>query len=240
MRVTRLPVDTGISGWQGILPESEKAVSLNALIEADVLVIGAGFAGLAAARRASQLSGSARIVILEAKRIGEGPAGRNSGFMIDLPHEIASSDYASSLERDRKQISLNRHAISFARDAVREFDMPPEVFDECGKVNGAAAQKAIRHNLDYAKHLDVLGEEYSMLNAAQMRELTGSDFYQSGLYTPGTVLIQPVLFVRGMATGLANRASIFENSPVTALSRSNSKWTAETPGGAVIFSIWPT
>ena len=192
MKVTRLPVDTGISGWQGIQADPEPAVPLNTSMHADYLVIGAGFAGISAARRLSQLDGSSRIVLLDAKRIGEGPAGRNSGFMIDLPHEIASSDYATSLDKDRKQIALNRQAIAFAREAVAEYELAAEAFDECGKINGAVAGKAIRHNLDYAKHLDVLGEEYGLLSADEMQKLTGSDFYQSGLYTPGTVLIQPV------------------------------------------------
>ena len=32
--------------------------------------------------------------------IGDGPAGRNSGFMIDLPHDLASDDYGGAVEAD--------------------------------------------------------------------------------------------------------------------------------------------
>ena len=39
------------------------------------LVIGAGFAGLAAAKRLSQLRPEDRIVLLEGKRVAEGPGG---------------------------------------------------------------------------------------------------------------------------------------------------------------------
>jgi glycine/D-amino acid oxidase-like deaminating enzyme len=35
-------------------------------------------------------------VLLEAGRVAEGAAGRNSGFMIDLPHELTSEDYAGA------------------------------------------------------------------------------------------------------------------------------------------------
>ncbi|MCA9772984.1 MAG: FAD-dependent oxidoreductase, partial [Myxococcales bacterium] len=52
----------------------------------EVAIIGAGFAGLAAARRLAQLRPQDTVVILEARAVAEGPAGRNSGFMIDLPH----------------------------------------------------------------------------------------------------------------------------------------------------------
>ena len=64
---------------------------------ADWLIIGGGFAGLFAARRLTQLAGrDERILLLEAGRIGDGPAGRNSGFMIDLPHVLFGVDYAGT------------------------------------------------------------------------------------------------------------------------------------------------
>jgi len=234
MQVKDLPVDTGVSGWAAILPEPKPAVSLNSDIKADYLVVGGGFAGLSAVRRLYQLKPSAKIVLLDAKRIGEGPAGRNSGFMIDLPHELTSSDYATSHENDIEQIKLNRQAIAFAADATREYGLTEEAFNPCGKVNGARAEAAQQHNLDYAKHLDGLGEPYELLDASEMKKLTGSDFYQSGIYTPGTALLQPVMYVRGLAKGIGTQISIFENSPVTALEKSGEKWLAKTPAGSVI------
>ena len=45
----------GVSGWYAILPEPEPERILQEDITVDWLVIGAGFAGLAAARRLSQL-----------------------------------------------------------------------------------------------------------------------------------------------------------------------------------------
>ena len=51
MKVTRLPRDPGPAGWNRLLPEPEPAMPLNNKITADWLVIGAGFAGLAAAHR---------------------------------------------------------------------------------------------------------------------------------------------------------------------------------------------
>ena len=231
MKVSRLPVDTGISGWTAILPEREPPVSLNTDIKADYVIVGAGFAGLSAARRLSQLSPRARIVVLEAKRISEGPAGRNSGFMIDLPHELSSTDYATTHENDLAQIALNRQAIQFAANAAEEYGLPREAFDPCGKTNGAAGPLAVQHNENYSRHLKELGEPHELLDAAAMKKLTGSGFYQSGLLTPGTALLQPAMYVEGLAKGLANRVSIFENSPVTGLTRDQGNWIVQTTGG---------
>jgi glycine/D-amino acid oxidase-like deaminating enzyme len=41
-----------------------------------------------------------------------------------------------------------------------------------------------------------------MLDAQAMRELTGSAHYVSGLYTPGTVMLQPAGYIRGLPAGL--------------------------------------
>ncbi|MEO0752716.1 MAG: FAD-binding oxidoreductase, partial [Pseudomonadota bacterium] len=175
----------------------------------------------------------ARIALLEACRVGEGPAGRNSGFMIDLPHDLSSSDYGGEAESDRTQIALNRAGIDFAAEMAADFDLGPEAFERTGKINAAATAKGAQHNRDYAAHLARLGETSALLDAAQMQEVTGSDYYQSGLFTPGTAMIQPALYVRGVAAGLrTNRVSVFENSPVNALS-CNGVWRAQTPKGSV-------
>lgn len=228
-RVSRLPIDTGITGWNAILPQQDDALMLENDQQADFLVIGAGFAGLSAARRLSQLRPNARTIVLDAKRVAEGPAGRNSGFMIDLPHDLSSSDYSNTHEKDLKQIALNRQAIAFASDLAREYNFSKEAFNPCGKVNGAATDKASRHNHDYARHLQALGEDYELLDAAAMKKLTGSHFYSSGIYTPGTAMLQPALYIRGLAQGLGNRVSIFENSPVVSLQREGGKWLVTTP-----------
>jgi len=233
MKVTQMPCDPGPAGWNAILPAPDDSAMLETRITADWLVIGGGFAGLAAVRRLSQLHPNARIVLLEAKRIAQGPAGRNSGFMIDLPHDLSSDDYGGALEADLAQTRANRHAISFARDMAQEFGLSDEAFILSGKTNAAASEKGHQHNLDYAAHLSTMGEAHEALDAAQMHELTGSRYYQSGLYTPGTAMIQPALFVRGVAAGLrSNRVQIFEDSPVTGLDRQG-EWVATTPKGAV-------
>ena len=233
MKVRQLPCDPGVTGWNAILSEAEPTQPLEEAVTADWLVIGGGFAGLAAVRRLSQLHPQARIVLLEARRIGEGPAGRNSGFMIDLPHDLSSEDYGGALEKDIAQTRMNRAAINFAGEMAEAFGLGGEAFVRSGKTNAAASAKGHRHNLDYAAHLEAMGEAHELLDGDAMRDLTGSGYYRSGLYTLGTAMIQPALFVRGVARGLAsNRVRICEDSPVTELRREGD-WVAMTPKGRV-------
>lgn len=229
----RLPVQLGPAAWNTILGPRPPVRRLDGDQTADFAVIGAGFAGLSAARRLTQLQPGARIAVLEAGRVAEGAAGRNSGFMIDLPHELTSDDYAGAGD-DRAMIALNRQAIAFARAAVEDYGIAPDFFDPAGKVNGAASAAAEAHNRSYAQHLASLGETSEMLDPDQMHELTGSRHYISGLYTPGTVMLQPAGYIRGLAAGLAaHGVEILEESPVTGFARRGDSWRITTATGSV-------
>lgn len=234
MKARRLPIDPGPAGWNSILAKDVAPRVLSENKTGDWLIVGAGFAGLAAARRLGELRPDDRIVVLEACRVAEGPAGRNSGFMIDLPHDLASEDYGGQIEADRKQTEANRAAIDFAAAAADEFALAPEAFLRSGKINAAASEKGMHHNSDYARHLADMGEAHELLDATQMRELSGTLYYQGGLFTPGTAMIQPAVFVRGLARGLqAAGVEVYENSPVLALERAGPDWVAKTPQGQV-------
>ena len=233
MKVNRLPSDPGPAGWNRLLQEPMPAVQLEEKITADWLVIGAGFAGLAAAHRLCKQAQGDKIVVLDAVRVGDGPAGRNSGFMIDLPHDLTSADYGGGLDADLDQTQDNRLGIAHASKMATEYLLSDEAFIVSGKINGAATAKGQAHNENFAKHLTAMGEPYESFDAKQMREITGSSYYQDGLFTPGTAMIQPAMYIRGVAEGLGqDGVTIYEDSPVTALNN-NGSWVVETPQGQV-------
>lgn len=229
-----LPALPGPAGWNELIGDyPSPAQPLASDITADAVIVGAGFAGLSAARRLRQLEPGARIVVLDAMRIAESSAGRNSGFMIDLPHELTSHDYAGGGD-DRAMIALNRQAIAFGRAMVEDYGIRADWFDPAGKVNGAASEAADAANRSYAHHLESLGEGYELLDAKAMFELTGSRHYRAGLYTPGTVMLQPAGYVRGLAAGLAGEGvAIHELSPVTGFAREGHDWRVRTPQGSI-------
>ena len=234
MKVSAQPYDPGISGWNAILRDGQRYPELNQDRTADWLVIGAGFAGLSAARRLRQLHPGDQIVILEARKISEGPAGRNSGFMIDLPHVLSSQDYKGELGADRLQTEMNRKAIKFANEAAKEYEMPANAIINCGKINAAATTKGLEKNRVYAGHLSKLDEPHELLDEKQMQEICGSQYYKGGLHTPGTAVLQPALYVRSLASGLgSNDIDIHENTPVIELKKKGKNWNAVTPTGAV-------
>lgn len=233
-RIRRLPVDTGESGWVALSERRFPPRTLDRDRTVDWLIVGAGFAGLSAARRLAQLRPGEAIAVLEASQVAQGPAGRNSGFMIDLPHNLAAGGYSpGDAPQSRREIAQNRHAIAFARSAAEEYRMLRAVFDPCGKINGAATERGEKLNARFARSLQDIGEQFEMLDARQMRALTGSAYYTNGLRTPGAVMIQPADYIYTLAAGLRTVVDIYEHAPVVGLDRDGSLWAARTPNGTV-------
>ena len=64
-----------------MLPAGVPSAAATGNISAKDANVGAGFTGLAAARRLSELDPDADIIVLEATIVGKGFSARNSGFL---------------------------------------------------------------------------------------------------------------------------------------------------------------
>ena len=226
----RLPVHPGPAGWRRLLTPLQRHAHppLADAAQADVVIVGAGFAGLFAAHRYSTLRPGSHVVVLEAGEVAEGASGRNSGFMIDLPHSLTTAGYGDARQEHRQRIALNRQAIAFAAECVERYGIDADAFQRSGKINGAADAGGLGKNADYAASLRALDEPFELLDAQAMRDITGSTYYAGGLYTPGTVMLQPAQFIQALAAGLARTVRIHERSPVRSLQRVGGRWEVST------------
>lgn len=213
LKCHHLPQNDGRCGWYETLPEPPPSMPLKGEVKADWVVLGAGLAGLAAARRLAELQPNAAIALVDARRVGFGAAGRNSGFMIDLPHDLTSHDYTGDRTGDRQIIRLNRGAIDHMRDLVHRHRIDCD-WQEQGKLHGAVEAQGERALEAFAKGLSALDEPYRVLDAREMKAITGSDFYRAGLHAPGAVLVQPAALVRGLGATLPENVRLYEDTPV--------------------------
>ena len=117
-RISILPKDDRTNGWSAILPQRPITPALKGDQRADWVVIGAGYAVLAAARRLAENRPNEKVILLEAHEVGEGASGRNSGFAIDLPHNVGSS--LQELEGSHRFIRISRAAIHYLENAVQD------------------------------------------------------------------------------------------------------------------------
>lgn len=225
-----LPADDSTNGWSRILPPRPPTPPLVGDVRADWVVVGAGFAGLAACRRLAEIHPDDRIVLLEAQEVGEGASGRNSGFAIDVPHNVGSS--LEELDGSRRFMRLSRAAIDHLGRAVAAAGIDCQ-WSRRGKYHAAVSSWGRRTILEpFAKELDALGEPYRWLDHAQLVEEIGTPYYTAAVYTPGGVLMNPAALTRGLAGSLPDSVTLHERSPVTALEYANGV-RLTTPRGSV-------
>jgi glycine/D-amino acid oxidase-like deaminating enzyme len=187
--------DDSTCGWVATLPAPAAVVRLVGERRADCAVVGAGFTGLAVARRLAQHQPAWRIAVLEAQRVGLGASGRNSGFLVDVAH------YRPGLgvEGNRRIVRLARYGIDSLRAAVTEHRIDC-AWSELGRLHGAATESGVEEQDLLADKLDAMGEPYRRLDRAGVAAITGSEFYYGAIQTPGSVLVQPAALVRGLAS----------------------------------------
>ncbi|MFO1141165.1 MAG: FAD-binding oxidoreductase [Amaricoccus sp.] len=193
--------------------------------------MGAGFAGVSAARRLSQLDPTLRVVVLEAGVVGNGPAGRNSGFIIDLPHEVSSEDYGGDqLQKSRDHITLQRRAVDFAKEPAAERQLDRDTLDPCGRYNLALTAEGDHHLAAYAAQLDRLGEAHTMLDAKAVAEITGSPAHLRHLHARHH---RPTRRLRPALADSLPRQYASSRTPATAIERQGAGWLVRTPQGSI-------
>jgi glycine/D-amino acid oxidase-like deaminating enzyme len=114
-RTRGLPADDHGCGWLALLPPPAPPRHLLSNQHGQAAVIGAGFTGLAVARQLAAHRPDWRIIVVEAQRVGDGASGRNSGFVVDLPHYEARR---RGVEENRRLVRLERAG----QDALRTLE----------------------------------------------------------------------------------------------------------------------
>ena len=74
--------DTGCS-WINDLDRRANIKDLDKDKSCDWLIVGAGYTGLSAARKLSELHPNQKIIVVDAQLAGDGASGRNSGYLVD-------------------------------------------------------------------------------------------------------------------------------------------------------------
>lgn len=211
-----LPHDDSSCGWYAALPQQPACKRLQGEQRADYTVIGAGFAGLAAARRLGELLPDKRIILVDAQRVGQGASGRNSGFVIDLPHKFAL-EHPDPAHKQRL-LSLNRAAIAQLQGLIERHGIDCQ-WSHAGKYQGAVGQRGLAYLQHFETLLTNLGEPFRLVERDELAQVLGNTYYSRAIFTPGCYLMQPAALVTGLAHSLPENVELLEESPITGLQR---------------------
>lgn len=172
-------------------------------------MVGAGFTGLAAARRLAELRPEWSLVVLDAGAVGSGASGRSSGFVVDLAGFIA----AMPPDHAERFIRLSRAGISELETLVRRHQISCD-WDSSGFFHVAAGQVGSEALARLETWLRARGEAAVRYDAMALAETLGTRFYRAGLHMPGSVMVQAGSLARGLAHVLPSNVRLFESSPV--------------------------
>ncbi|WP_024302073.1 FAD-binding oxidoreductase [Pseudogulbenkiania sp. MAI-1] len=228
----RLPAPDGVNGWWESLPPAAPAQTVSSESRYDWVVVGGGITGLCAARRLAELAPEASIALVEADRIGRSTAGRNSGFFVDLPHDISSESYSRSVEADKADVRLQRHGIDYVRSAVRQHNIDCDWRDD-GKFHASVNKKGKAALAHFAEGLTRIGEPFEWLDEAAIAKVTGTDFYRGAVFTPGCSTVQPAALMRGLAATLPENVKVFELSAVRSIEQQGQTKVLSFDGGRI-------
>ena len=217
-------------GWQALLPARDPAPPLAGDRRADLAVVGAGYTGLAAARRWAEDRPGDEVRVLEASVVGDGSPGRNSGFLLEIA--LAGDADPRAVARMREQNALVRGAMDTLRELVRSHGIDCDLV-RAGTYRGAATAAGEKALAAYRRFLDAAGLPYEALDRDDLRRRLGTGHYRFGLYSPDCTLAQPAALIRGIADALPPAVRLHERSPVTAIEREGKRWRVRTAAGSV-------
>lgn len=99
------------------MPAQTPTASIAAHVDADWLVVGAGYAGLAAARRLAENRPDDHIVVLEAGVYGDNASGQSSGFAVDV--QPSGSQEPAILKANAAHVRVSRAGIAWLEERVK-------------------------------------------------------------------------------------------------------------------------
>jgi glycine/D-amino acid oxidase-like deaminating enzyme len=206
---------------------------LNTSTSTDLLVVGAGFAGLWTALLAKEENPQREVVLVEAGEAAIGASGRNGGFMdaslthgflngiSRWPKEIATLQALGVRNLNEIEATLIRLGIECDYQRTGEIDVAtePYLLDEFKQFIELAKQ----HNVPF-----------QYLDRDQLSSIVKSPIFLGGIQRPDTAIINPAQLAWGLRKACLNLGvRLYENTPVTKLIEEKNLVIAQTPHGQI-------
>ena len=199
-------------GWAEFLPDRRPRPPLSGTHRVAWAVIGAGVTGLASARRLAELNPDQEIMLLDARLVGQGASGRNSGFAVSFSH-FDSGLEADQMANYRRVNRINQAGVDLLRRQVAASAIDCQ-WREDGFHHTAADRTAIRGCGNFLRYLEAMEIAHTPLDAEALAARLGTALYQTGVHVHQGALLQPAALVRGLTDDLPTNVRLHERSPV--------------------------
>jgi glycine/D-amino acid oxidase-like deaminating enzyme len=196
----------------------------------DVVVIGAGYTGLAAARHLARSGAS--VVVLERDRVGAGASSRNGGQVLTglkLDPGTLVQRFGEAKARRLFEIAAESMARLEAILAEERIDC---AYMRTGHIQAASKPKHFKALQDEQALLArVFSHRVELVPRAEQRSEVGSDIYHGLLIDEHSAALNPAKYVEGLAAAATRSgATIVTHSAVKGLDKVAGAWRVSVVG----------
>ncbi|HEX6017101.1 MAG TPA: FAD-dependent oxidoreductase [Burkholderiaceae bacterium] len=218
--------------WAATAPPGPACPKLEASVDVDAVVIGAGFTGLSTALNLRKAG--VEVVVVEAAEPGWGASGRNNGQVIPTLTRAEPDDIeAQHGEAGQRFVALVRDSASILFDTVRAHAIAAEA-EQTGWVQPAHTPGRVAISERRVKQWGQRGAPVELLSATQVREMLGSSAWYGGFWNRSGGHINPLALARGLARVVIDAGGrIYARSPALSFARVGDQWLVRTPAGQV-------
>ena len=196
--------------WVNDLNPRNKSQSLKNNHDCEWLIVGAGYTGLSAARKLSELNPNQKIILVDAQTAGEGASSRNSGYLVDT---TLNDGFTSNKELQiyKKKSDIYTLGINVVKKFIEEYQVDCD-WNECGKYFASSKIVDKKILMKFSDTLYKLGFNHKLLNNNELSKKLGTKFYNIALYTKGGILLHPGKLARSMVNALPSNVELYEDS----------------------------
>jgi glycine/D-amino acid oxidase-like deaminating enzyme len=204
--------------WINDLEKRTNYCPLNENKICDWLIVGAGYTGLSAARKLSELHPNKKIILVDAQLAGEGASSRNSGYLVDttLNDGLTSS---KELLTYKKKTEIYKLGINAVKKFIKEYQVDCD-WNETGKYFASSNLSDKKILINFGQTLSKLGFKYNFLEKKELSRKLGTSFYNLALHTKGGILLHPGKLARAMVVTLPGNVELYEYSQLLAWKKS--------------------
>lgn len=196
--------------------------------EADICIIGGGYTGLSAA---AELAGAgAKVILLEAHKIGHGASGRNGGHLcVGQRKDQLELEQKLGLEKARQFWELGLEAATHAKSLIEreqiQCDLTPGIMHLAHKRSYVRDQK---------KEVEHMRNQYGynslqFIDRSTIGDLVASKNFFSGTLDTNAAHLHPLNFALGLKRmAISNGARLFENSAVLSVQQEVDSYRIKT------------
>lgn len=218
--------------WEAAPRRSDVSAVLPA--QADVVIIGSGYAGLSAA--VTLLRRGRETVVLDRGAPGFGASTRNGG-QIGSGNQKFRVKKLIALFGEEKAAALLREGVNmlgYIERLIREEGLECH-FIRCGRFRAAVQPEhyeAMARDMEDLRR--VAGVESFMVPRAEQQSEIGSDIFFGGSVLPHDASLHPGLYHAGLMQRIEQRGGqIIGNAEVRSVARAGKGFRVETPAGAI-------